>query len=62
MVAAWSLAKLHPEDGSMKAAAMDKLKAGMQSTDPAIKAAAEKGMKMMEMAAAPAAPAAAPAQ
>lgn len=49
MVSAWSLAKLHPEDAALKAAAMDQLKAGMQSEDPDLKAAAEKGLKMMEM-------------
>ncbi|MGD9635726.1 MAG: HEAT repeat domain-containing protein, partial [Pirellulales bacterium] len=55
MVATWSLAKIHPDDAGMKSQAMDKLKAGMQSTDPDLKAAAEKGMKMMEMSNAPAA-------
>jgi HEAT repeat protein len=49
MVAAFSLAKLHPEDAAMKAACMGQLKAGIESTDPDLKAAAEKGMKMMEM-------------
>jgi HEAT repeat protein len=55
MVATWSLAKLHPEDAQLKSQAMDKLKAGMESADPGIKAAAEKGLEMMETrAAAPA--------
>lgn len=48
MVAAWSLAKLHPEDTALKAAAVEKLTAGMKSDDEAIKAAAEKGLKMLE--------------
>lgn len=52
MVAAWSLAKLHPDDAEMKQQAMDKLNAGMKSDDPAIKGAAEKGLKMMELSAA----------
>lgn len=62
MVAAWSLAKMHPEDADLKKQAMDKLGAGMKSDDPAMKAAAEKGMKMLEppAEAAPAASAAAP--
>jgi len=54
MVASWSLAKIHPDDAAMKSQAMDKLKAGMQSTDPDLKAAAEKGLKMMEMSQEPA--------
>lgn len=53
MVAAWSLARIHPQDAEMKKQAMDKLNAGMKSSDPDLKAAAEKGMKMMETPATP---------
>ena len=55
MVAAWSLAKLHPDDAGLRQQALDKLNAGMNSDDPAIKAAAEKGLKLMEVPAAAAA-------
>jgi HEAT repeat protein len=49
MVAAWSLAHLHPEDAALKAQAVEKLTAGTKSDDEAIKAAAEKGLKMLEL-------------
>lgn len=48
MVAAWSLAKIHPDDADLKQQALDKLQSGLKSDDPAIKAAAEKGMKHLE--------------
>jgi hypothetical protein len=51
MVAAWSLAKLHPDDAAMKQQAMDKLNEGMKSDDPAMKSAAEMGMQSLEPAA-----------
>ena len=38
MVAAWSLAKIHPDDAALKQQAIDKLNAGFKSDDPAIKA------------------------
>ena len=56
MVAAWSLAKIHPEDALLKQQALDKLNAGLKSDDPAIQAAAEKGLKLLETPAAAAAP------
>lgn len=55
MVAAWSLAKIHPGDAQLKQQALDKLHEGLKSDDPAIKAAAEKGLKLLEEPAAPAA-------
>jgi HEAT repeat protein len=48
MVAAWSLAKIHPNDADLKQQAVDKLNAGLKSEDPAIRAAAEKGLKLLE--------------
>lgn len=69
MVAAWSLAKLHPDDAALKKQATDKLNAGLKSDDAAIKAAAAKGLQLLnpppsnvppipQSPAAPAAPAA----
>jgi HEAT repeat protein len=52
MVASWSLVKLHPEDAALKQQAMDKLQAGLKSEDPAIQAAAAKGLKNLETGAA----------
>jgi HEAT repeat protein len=49
MVAAWSLARLHPDDAALKQQAIDRLNAGMKSKDPAIQAAAERGLKMLEL-------------
>jgi HEAT repeat protein len=49
MVAAWSLAKLHPDDAALKAQAVEKLTAGTKSDDEAIKSAAEKGLMMLEV-------------
>jgi HEAT repeat protein len=51
MVAAWSLAKIHPSDAAMKQQAMDKLHEGMKSDDPAMKSAAEMGIRSLEPAA-----------
>jgi HEAT repeat protein len=48
MVAAWSLAKIHPDDAALKQQAIDKLNAGLKSADPAIQSAAEKGLKSLE--------------
>lgn len=48
MVAAWSLAKIHPDDAQLKQQAVEKLQAGLKSDDPAIQAAAEKGLKLLE--------------
>jgi HEAT repeat protein len=56
MVAAWSLAKIHPDDATLKQQAMDKLNAGLKSDDPAIRGAAEKGLKLLETSAATAKP------
>jgi hypothetical protein len=55
MVAAWSLAKIHPDDASLKKQATEKLTAGLESDDPAIKAAAEHGLKLLESPSKPAA-------
>jgi HEAT repeat protein len=49
MVATWSLAKIHPEDARLKQQAIDRLKAGLQSKDAAIQAAAEKGLKLLQL-------------
>jgi len=54
MVAAWSLARLHPDDAQLKQQAIDRLNAGVKSKDPAIQAAAERGLKLLELPAAPA--------
>jgi hypothetical protein len=43
---------MYPDDAQLKKQAMDKLTAGMKSEDPAIQAAAQRGVKMMEMQAA----------
>jgi HEAT repeat protein len=56
MVAAWSLAKINPDDAELKKQALDKLEAGMKSQDPAIQSAAEKGLKMLDVPAAAPAP------
>ncbi len=48
MVASWSLAKLHPDDAELKKQAIEKLNAGLNGDDEAIKGAAEKGLKMLE--------------
>ena len=48
MVAAWSLAKIHPDDAQLKQQAVERLQAGLKSEDPAIQAAAEKGLNMLE--------------
>jgi HEAT repeat protein len=48
MVAAWSLAKIHPEDAQLRQQAMQKLETGLKSQDPAIQAAAEHGLKSLE--------------
>jgi HEAT repeat protein len=48
MIAAWSLAKIHPDDAQLKQQAMQKLQAGLKSKDPAIQAAAEKGLTLLE--------------
>jgi HEAT repeat protein len=51
MVAAWSLSRLHPDDAKLKQQAVDKLNAGTKSDDPAIQAAAQRGLKMLELSA-----------
>ena len=56
MVAAWSLAKIHPDDPQLNQQAAEKLQAGLKSDDPAIQAAAEKGLKMLQPPAKQAAP------
>jgi HEAT repeat protein len=48
MVAAWSLAKIHPDDAQLKQQSVERLQAGLKSDDPAIQAAAEKGLKLLE--------------
>ena len=56
-VAAWSLAKIHPDDAALKQQALDKLNAGLKSDDPAIQAAAQKGLESFQPPAAEAPPA-----
>jgi HEAT repeat protein len=51
MVAAWALAKTHPDDAALKQQALDKLTAGAKSSDEAIRSAAEKGLKSLAPAA-----------
>jgi HEAT repeat protein len=48
MIAAWSLAKIHPGDAQLRQQAMEKLQAGLKSKDPAMQAAAEKGLMLLE--------------
>lgn len=49
MVSAWSLARIHPDDVQLKQQAVDKLNAGVKSGDPAMQAAAERGLKLLEL-------------
>jgi HEAT repeat protein len=55
MVAAWALAKIHPDDAALKQQAMDKLTAGSKSDDEAIRSAADKGLKSLAPPSEPAA-------
>ena len=48
MVASWSLARIHPKEAQLKQHAIEKLQAGLKSKDPAIQAAAEKGLTLLE--------------
>ncbi len=48
MVASWSLAKFHPDDAGLREQASKRLHAGLKSEDPAIQAAAEKGLETLE--------------
>ncbi len=47
MVAAWSLAKLHPDDNQLKQQAITKLQAGLNSDDPVMKTAAAEGISQL---------------
>lgn len=48
MVAAWSLAKLHPDDQAALQQAVDKLTEGLASDDAQIRNAAAKGLQMLQ--------------
>jgi HEAT repeat protein len=48
MVASWSLAKIHPDDAQLREQAIERLRAGLDSKDPAIRAAAGKGLEMLQ--------------
>lgn len=48
MVAAWSLAKIHPDDAQLQQQALAQLQAGLKSDDPAIQAAAQKGIEKLQ--------------
>jgi HEAT repeat protein len=47
MIAAWSLAKLHPDDQQLIGQAVEKLTQGLGSNDPAIRTAAAKSLKSL---------------
>jgi HEAT repeat protein len=48
MIAAWSLAKLHPGDEPALQMAIEKLTQGLKSQDPALRTAAAKGLQMLQ--------------
>jgi HEAT repeat protein len=48
MVAAWSLAILHPDDQAAKKVAVDKLVQGLGNSDPGIRTAAAKGLQKLQ--------------
>jgi HEAT repeat protein len=48
MVAAWSLAKLHPDDQHLLRQAVDRLSRGLGSSEPHIRTAAAKGLQMLQ--------------
>jgi HEAT repeat protein len=48
MMAAWSLAKLHPGDEPALQLAIQKLTQGLKSEDPALRTAAAKGLQMLQ--------------
>jgi HEAT repeat protein len=48
MVAAWSIAKTHPDDKAAMQAAVEKLIQGLKSGDPALRTAAAKGLQMLQ--------------
>jgi HEAT repeat protein len=48
MVAAWSLAKSHPDDGAAMRTAVEKLTQGLKSSDATLRAAAAKGLHMLQ--------------
>ena len=47
MIAAWALAKIHPEDEALVKQAVDKLTQGLASNDAGIRTAAAKGLEML---------------
>jgi HEAT repeat protein len=48
MVAAWALAKLHPNDQASMRLAVEKLTQGLKSSDVALRTAAAKGLQMLQ--------------
>lgn len=48
MVAAWALAKIHPDDATLQQQAVDKLTAGTKSNEEAIRSAAQKGLNSLK--------------
>jgi HEAT repeat protein len=48
MIAAWSLAKLHPGDQAALRTAVEKLTHGLKSDDAALRTAAAKGLQMLQ--------------
>jgi HEAT repeat protein len=48
MIAAWSIAKLHPDDEAAQKAAIEKLTQGLKNSDPGIRTAAAKSLQMLK--------------
>ena len=48
MIAAWSIAKTHPDDEAAMQAAVGKLTQGLKSSDAALRTAAAKGLQMLQ--------------
>ena len=48
MIAAWSIAKLHPEDEAAQKAAIEKLTQGLKNSDAGIRTAAAKSLQMLQ--------------
>jgi HEAT repeat protein len=48
MIAAWSIARLHPDDRSAMKSAVEKLVQGLKSNDPAIRTAAAKALQKLQ--------------
>ncbi len=48
MIAAWSIAKLHPDDEAAQGAAIEKLTQGLKNSDAGIRTAAAKSLQMLQ--------------